>query len=107
VGRRRSWSVWPITVSPAPSISAPSGAIASASRSKAEPAHAFREIEQHVAAQDDVELPGPRRPLADRPHLEAHHVAEPIRDLPLAAALVGEPADHLGDRQPRCTSNWL
>ena len=59
--RRRSASVWPITVSPAPSISAPSGAQRLGEPGEGEPAHVGREIEQDVAAQDDVE---PRRDAA-------------------------------------------
>ena len=91
--------VWPITVSPAPSISAPSGASAEASRSNASCALLGAEIEQDVAAQDDVELAGMRRRLEHVVDLEADLPAQRLGRAPAIVAFL-EPADHLGDAEP-------
>ena len=97
--RRPACSVWPITVSPAPSISQPS-----VGHRRRQPVERQRfllgaEIEQDVAAQHDVEAGRMRRRLEQIVDLEADRACAAPRPPPAVAAFL-EPADHLGDAEP-------
>ena len=79
--------VWPITVSPAPSISQPSSAIAAGDPLERQRLLLGAEIEQHVAAQDDVEAARMRRRLEQVVDLEADRLAQRLDRAPAVGAL--------------------
>ena len=90
--------VWPITVSPAPSISQPS-----VGHRRGQPLERQRlllgaEVEQDVAAQDDVELARVRRRLEQIVDLEADRLAQRLDRAPAVGAFL-EPLDHLVDAE--------
>ena len=74
--------VWPITVSPAPSISQPSSAIAAGKPIERQRLLLRAEIEQHVAAQDDIETARMRRRLEQIVDLEANRLAQRLDRAP-------------------------